>query len=69
MIKINISIIEMLEDIYEQAHNGYMNCQNYNGDGGARRAMEKRIKYYQKLIEEKKLKVVNTPSRRKESVQ
>ncbi len=56
-IIVNLSLWDLLQDIYDQSHNGFMNATNYNSNFGARTAMEKRIKYYQQLIDENKLKV------------
>jgi len=57
-IEITLTIKGMLEDIRHSGHVGYIGARNCNSDEGARKAMEKRIDYYQNLIVEGKLKLL-----------
>ena len=57
--KKTLELKELIENIREKGHNGFMNARNNNSSDGARKAMEKRIDYYKMLIEENKIKIVS----------
>ncbi len=55
-IIITMSVEEILEDIDNAGHNAFVE-EDFDKNVIARKAMTERIRFYQKLINEKKLKV------------